>query len=190
MTTPAPTLNNSRPKHPIQVVSRRTNLSADVLRAWERRYEAVHPTRSPSGRRMYSDAEIARLVLLRKATRMGRSIAQVAGMSDEELSDLVAQDNAAEGEPTIPFLSLSDPTNPREYVQLALVAVDKQDANGLRDALVAAGLTLGPTNAIEKVLGPVLHDITALWSNDELGLTLTSVASALGHSLQKRSAGR
>jgi hypothetical protein len=139
---------------------------------------------------MYSDAEIARLVLLRKATHMGRSIAQVASMSDEELTELVAADTAAEGQPTIPFLSLSDPSNPREYIQLALVAVDNQDASGLRDALVAAGLTLGPTDAIEKVLGPVLHDIAALWSSDELGLTLTSVASALGHSLQKRNTGK
>ena len=42
----------------MQVVTRRTGLSADLLRAWEKRYEVVKPARSPSGRRLYSDADV------------------------------------------------------------------------------------------------------------------------------------
>ena len=45
-------------KHPIQIVSRRTGLSADVIRAWERRYKAVKPSRSDNGRSLhYRDKE-------------------------------------------------------------------------------------------------------------------------------------
>jgi MerR family transcriptional regulator, light-induced transcriptional regulator len=50
--------------HPIQVVTRRTGVSADVLRVWEKRYAVVTPIRSASGRRLYSDADIERLRLL------------------------------------------------------------------------------------------------------------------------------
>ena len=50
------------------VVVRRTGLSPDVLRVWERRYGAVHPTRSPGNRRFYSDADVERLQLMRAAT--------------------------------------------------------------------------------------------------------------------------
>ena len=39
--------------HPIQVVTRRTGVSADVLRVWEKRYAVVTPVRSVSGRRLY-----------------------------------------------------------------------------------------------------------------------------------------
>ena len=38
--------------YPISVVVRRTGLTQDILRAWERRYEAVVPLRTPTGRRL------------------------------------------------------------------------------------------------------------------------------------------
>ena len=47
-------------RYPIRAVARMTGLSADTLRAWERRYEAVAPGRSRRGR-LYTDAQVARL---------------------------------------------------------------------------------------------------------------------------------
>ena len=66
--------------HPIQVVTRRTGVSADVLRVWEKRYAVVTPVRSASGRRLYSDADIERLRLMVQTTRTGRTIGQVAAL--------------------------------------------------------------------------------------------------------------
>ena len=86
---------STEPKHPIQVVARRTGLTADLLRVWEKRYEAVSPGRSATSRRLYSDADVHRLLLLRRATLGGRRIGQVAGLSTEELEVLVATDEAA-----------------------------------------------------------------------------------------------
>src|SRR5688572_6902518 len=83
------------PRHPIAVVSERTGLSQDVLRVWERRYQAVEPTRGPGGHRTYSDADIARLRLLHVVTSAGRSIGQVARLSTEELSRLAQEDAIA-----------------------------------------------------------------------------------------------
>ena len=57
----------SETKHPIQIVSRRTGLSTDVIRAWERRYKAVKPIRSSNGRRLYSDNDVKKLMLLQKS---------------------------------------------------------------------------------------------------------------------------
>src|SRR5512141_1849871 len=83
------------PGHPIAVVAERTGLSQDVLRVWERRYDAVQPVRSPGGQRHYSDADIERLSLLRAATGAGRSIGQVARLPTEAIAALVADDAAA-----------------------------------------------------------------------------------------------
>ena len=58
--------------HPIAVVAERTGLSRDVIRAWERRYGVVEPSRTAGRQRSYSDAEIARLSLLAAATRLRR----------------------------------------------------------------------------------------------------------------------
>ena len=53
--------------HPIRAAARLTGLSIDTLRAWQKRYKAVEPIRK-KGIRLYSDADIARLSLLREAT--------------------------------------------------------------------------------------------------------------------------
>ena len=82
--------------HPIQVVMRRTGLSADVIRAWEKRYGVVAPHRSSSGRRLYSDADVERLRLLARATLTGRTIGQVASLTTTELIELVRADVRAD----------------------------------------------------------------------------------------------
>ena len=82
-------------RHPIGVASERTGLSLDVLRVWERRYGAVAPTRAAGGQRLYSDADLERLRLLRLATLAGRGIGQVASLGAEELAELVRGDETA-----------------------------------------------------------------------------------------------
>src|SRR5512139_3052140 len=83
-------------RHPMRVVTRRTGLSAELLRVWERRHRVVTPARTQTGRRLYSDSEIERLRLLYRATLGGRSIGSVAPLSTPALTELVRQDAAAE----------------------------------------------------------------------------------------------
>jgi DNA-binding transcriptional MerR regulator len=85
--------------HPIQVVARRTGLSPDVIRAWEKRYAVVVPLRTENGRRLYSDADIERLGLLARVTLTGRMIGQVAGLPTAQLVSLVSADDPAPTEP-------------------------------------------------------------------------------------------
>ena len=75
--------------HPIGVVERRTGLTAHVIRVWERRYGAVAPARSEGNQRLYTDADIDRLVLLAKAVANGESIGRIAHLSSEILKQIV-----------------------------------------------------------------------------------------------------
>ena len=60
------------------VVVRRTGLTPDVIRAWERRHGAVAPGRGAGGRRLYSEQEVERLALLKAVVDGGWTIGQVA----------------------------------------------------------------------------------------------------------------
>jgi DNA-binding transcriptional MerR regulator len=175
----------AEPKHPIQVVARRTDLSADVLRAWERRYKAVQPQRSASGRRLYSDADVTRLSLLRRATLSGRSIAQVAQLPDDRLQELVASDSANH-RGAAPSPPIADPQDPNAYLQRAMAAVDQHGAGDLHNVLLAAGDSLGPHAAAERVLSPFLESITQSWPEDNAALAVRYVSAALARSLQER----
>ena len=76
------------PGYPIRAVARMTGLSVDTLRAWERRYEAVVPTRDDRGR-IYSDADVDRLRQLAVLVDRGHAIGAVANLPAGELQRLM-----------------------------------------------------------------------------------------------------
>src|SRR6187200_3531359 len=79
--------------YPIRAVSKMTGIGIDTLRAWERRYGAVTPTRDDRGR-MYTEADVERLRLLNGAVERGHSIGRLAGLSNDQLTELCAAGRA------------------------------------------------------------------------------------------------
>jgi DNA-binding transcriptional MerR regulator/methanogenic corrinoid protein MtbC1 len=147
-------------RHPIAVVARRTGLTQDVLRVWERRYDAVSPARSPSGLRVYSDADIQRLTLLRSATRAGRSIGQIAKLPVHALELLVAEDDAARekrGRAIGETLDVSD------VVGASLALARLLDASALDEALRRAAVVMGMPVFLETVAAPLLRSVGDEW---------------------------
>jgi DNA-binding transcriptional MerR regulator/methylmalonyl-CoA mutase cobalamin-binding subunit len=152
-------------RHPIQVVSRRAGLSVHVLRAWEKRYEAVLPERSSGGRRLYSDQDIERLRLMRAAIAAGRRIGDIANLGLDNLRALVNEDLDEER----PADAISAPAeHAQQTVEAALAAIRALDGTALRLALSRALIALPPGVFIEEVARPVLHRVGALWARDEL----------------------
>lgn len=150
-------------RHPIRVAARRTGLSRDVLRAWEIRYRAVEPDRTPGGQRLYSDADISRLRLLRRALAAGRRIGQVAKLSSAELKRLVLEDEGS--------LDLQQPVRrgaragvtPLAFLHECLDAVAELDAVRLAAALDRAVAALPGPELIDRVLAPLMSEIGELW---------------------------
>src|SRR4051812_34688386 len=77
-----------------------TGLSVDTLRAWERRYNVVSPSRSTRGR-LYEDRDVQRFIRLRNAVGKGYAIGEVASLPDHELQKLltVRDEGADAGSP-------------------------------------------------------------------------------------------
>jgi methanogenic corrinoid protein MtbC1 len=172
--------------HPIQVVARRTGLTPDVIRVWERRYHAVSPQRAKGKRRLYTDAEVERLLLLRKVTRAGRRIGDVAGLSTKELRATVAEDERA----SVASTGLAAPTRPRargkaDVLQESLRAIEALDAEGLEAVLLRASMDLNETESIDRVVVPLMHEVGERWHDGSFKvahehLTTAVVRSFLG----------
>ena len=75
------------PEYAIGTVSGLTGLDPHTIRAWERRYGAVRPQRSPTGRRYYGAAEVARLQLLKALVDSGEAIGTIAPLDDDGLRE-------------------------------------------------------------------------------------------------------
>src|SRR3954449_6925059 len=62
-------------------LARRSGVSADLLRAWERRYALLEPSRSPGGYRLYSADDEARVRSMRAYLAQGLSAAEAARLA-------------------------------------------------------------------------------------------------------------
>ena len=150
----------SLPSHSVRVVAKRTGLTPDLLRAWEKRYGVVVPQRTEGGQRNYSDADIERLRLLVSATAAGRQIGQVAGLSNEALREIVSAD--ARALPVAPAkLPEQPPADP--YLARAIVAVEHFDGVSLESLLRTAALRLPSDQMLDCIVGPLLTVIGDGW---------------------------
>ncbi|HEQ99161.1 MAG TPA: MerR family transcriptional regulator [candidate division Zixibacteria bacterium] len=169
-------------KHPIKVVEKRTGLSSHVMRIWERRYSAVTPERTDSNRRMYTDGEIERLILLRKATQAGESNGQIARLSDPQLKMLV--ESSASNFNIDPRYSSGGGNGesyhePRLYLKECLDAIVDLDSEKLEKILLRASSELTQPEMMEKVLEPLMYKIGDLWREGTLRVVHEHLASAV-----------
>lgn len=166
----------SKNRYPMQVAARRAGLRPERLRAWERRHGAVRPARSPSGQRLYSDQDIARLRLLQRALSQGYRIGQVATLDDLELTTLLRQEIPEAGNGT------GNGTRPgleETYVDRALRAVGRLDSRELQDVLERAMIALDSRSMVDGVIVPLMKSVGDLWWRGRLGISHEHLASAV-----------
>jgi hypothetical protein len=84
----------------IGVVARLTGIHPETLRIWQRRYGLVEPKRSAGGSRLYSDADVHRLSLVKRLVDAGHAVRLVASLSVEELEARVGTMLALEPSPS------------------------------------------------------------------------------------------
>lgn len=145
---------------PIQVVAERTGLSAHVIRIWEKRYNAVTPTRTASNRRLYSDEDLERFRLLRQLTEAGHGIGHVAKLPTEKLRVMLgdaaggtyAAEHAPSFEPAVGAL-----------LTKALGAVARMDGPALGAVLRQAEVRLGNQGVLRRLVAPLAQAIGEEW---------------------------
>jgi len=169
----------------IGTVSKRSGVKSDLVRAWERRYQAVKPTRTEGGHRVYTDLDIARLKLLNQATSNGHSISQIANHSLDELKDLLKKESGSVAQALEKPIPLNGNRQhiAEDYVQKCYASVLAFDAHALESHFENAIVELGTEIFIEKLLNPLLTLIGDRWRTGELRPVHEHMASAIVRSL-------
>lgn len=168
------TLSMDNPVYPVRIVLRRTGLTAELLRAWERRYEVVHPGRTQGGQRLYSEADVERLLLLKRATAYGHSIGRVAQLTNDEVTGLLeAAPQHAVTRPTETSLDYSTSIRQR-----GLEALGWMDGGTLDALLRQAAVRMGPVAFAEQVVVPFVREIGDLWHQGKLRIVQEHLATA------------
>jgi DNA-binding transcriptional MerR regulator/methylmalonyl-CoA mutase cobalamin-binding subunit len=169
---------DSTPRYPVRLVAARTGLSAHVLRAWERRYQVVTPSRSEGGQRLYSDLDVERLRLLRRLTEWGHAIGTIAGLP---LAELTRLDQQSAGAPagTGPSEESGPAESARTAVEAALHAARRLDAAALQAVLERAAVTQGIAVFVDDVVAPVIAEIGHGWMDGSVTVAQEHMATAV-----------
>jgi DNA-binding transcriptional MerR regulator/methylmalonyl-CoA mutase cobalamin-binding subunit len=160
--------HKSSAQYLIGTVSKRSGVKSDLVRAWERRYQAVTPTRTAGGHRVYTDQDIARLKLLNQATGHGHSISQIAQFSLDELKKLLQQEDVYSNIGHTALLTGDKKFLVEDYVEKCYASVLAFDARGLESHFENAIVELGTQAFIEDLLTPLLTRIGERWKTGEL----------------------
>jgi DNA-binding transcriptional MerR regulator/methylmalonyl-CoA mutase cobalamin-binding subunit len=152
--------------YPIRYVAQQTGLSTHVIRIWEKRYQAVVPKRTETNRRMFCGKDIERLKMLKTGVKIGHSISQIAGLSSEDLMELVKLDVPAASEVSTARESASLDT--AYFYDRSLSTVLNFDAKGLESVLDRAAVHLSKLELIKAVIEPLCQKIGELWEHGEL----------------------
>ncbi len=147
-------------EYPIRAAAKLTGISLDTLRAWERRYNAVTPSRTERGR-FYDERAIRRLLLLKSAVESGRSIGQVASLPDAELEELQRNAQSLGRKPDIP--SSPEPATP--VLRPLLDAIGGYDYATANDELGRLALLLRPNELVHRVVLPLMRLAGENWEN-------------------------
>lgn len=152
-------------EYTVHAAGRATGISPWRIRTWERRYGVPAPRRDASGRRTYTEADLA--VLRRMAALVDQ------GLSASHAAEAIRNDESAALDPTAP-----PPVDPRvTFLVDAAALFDEHDCIAtLGDA--AAG---GWADALEVVVMPALREVGMRWERGEASLAVEHFLSQLVH---------
>lgn len=148
---------------PLREAVRRTGIPAELLRAWERRYGAVTPIRTPGGSRRYSAHDVERLTRIKAAVDAGHRISKVVAWGEARWAGFLDQTHPA--------------THPAvDSIVDALAELDGETADRELTELLEE---LGPVDFAREIALPLLDAIGFLWTQQKASVASEHMASAL-----------
>jgi DNA-binding transcriptional MerR regulator len=140
-------------------LSRRTGVTPELLRAWERRYRLLRPRRTDSGFRLYSEDDVRRVQAMRGHLAAGVSAAQAAAL-------------AARGASAAPAPVAADAG---ADLDRALARFDDAGAQAAFDELLARHSV---DRILHDVVMPYLHELGRRWADGGATVAQEHFASA------------
>ena len=140
-------------------LSRRSGVSPELLRAWERRYGLLQPARSAGGLRLYSDDDLGRVQAMQRNLAEGFAAAEAAALAARPARRNETSSRAG-----------------REELASALARFDDGAANTAFDELLAR---FSLDTVLRDVVVPYLNELGEDWERGDVSIAQEHFASTL-----------
>jgi MerR family transcriptional regulator, light-induced transcriptional regulator len=128
-------------------LSRRARVSPELLRAWEKRYGLLSPSRTAGGLRLYTARDESRIARMRELLASGLSAAEAARLARDTQAGGPAQVSAS------------------EFTEQLRDGLDRFDETAAQIALDRTFAAVGTDAALRDVVIPYLHDLGERWAS-------------------------
>ena len=150
-------------------VERETGLGKDALRVWERRYGFPAPLRDRLGERVYPDAQLQRLRLIKRLLDIGHRPGKVVPLPLEALQALlVAAPATAKAASRKAGVQDSVPTLEEEAAWVQWLTEDRSDL--IRQALQQQIVRQGLGHVVDQLIAPLCVLVGESWMRGELSV--------------------
>jgi DNA-binding transcriptional MerR regulator len=147
-------------------VSRRTGVTVDVIRAWERRYGLLQPTRSEGNFRLYCAQDVARLRLMRHYIQQNIAPSRAAVLVTQAKARLASN-------PGIPAADM------RKAVAVLHGALERFDGAAAEQLLGRLVSLFTPGVVLRDVILPYLREFGERWDGDDAAVAQQHLATCL-----------
>jgi DNA-binding transcriptional MerR regulator len=147
-------------------LSRRTGVTPEVLRAWERRYRLFSPARTEGGFRLYSTGDLGRIQAMKRLISEGVSASEAA------------REVLAGGPVPLEAATVAEPHFETRVSALrdALLAYDEAGAHAAIDKLL---MEFDAETVMRSAFLPVLNEIGLLWQEQRITVAEEHFASGV-----------
>lgn len=147
-------------------LSRRTGISTDLLRAWERRYRLLSPARTDGGYRLYDEHDVLRVQRMLEHLQSGVSAAQAAELAGSEPPG--GSRRQARDSRTLALLT--------GRLHSRLEQMDDVGAHAMLDRLLSS---FSLETVLRDAVLPYLHELGERWRAGQTVIAKEHFASAL-----------
>ena len=153
-----------------------TGVMKETLRVWERRYGFPNPSRSSSGKRLYSEELVGRLRLIKNLLDLGYRPSRVVPVGGDELISLSNKARA----PVSPIAQASE-----ELLQPCLILIKERRVAKLRSLLQGYLLRDGLRKFVINIAAPLTHLVRTGWMANKFSVLETYVMTTVLEPLVK-----
>lgn len=137
-------------RYSIRDLERLTGIKAHTIRMWEKRYAVIHPQRTQTNIRYYTDSDLQKLLNISILNHNGLKISQIADLSEEEIVKEVSKISDIQGQVDADI---------NKMIMAAIELHEEQFDRVLNSCL----LKLGFEKTFCEIIFPLFEKLSVMW---------------------------